>query len=594
MSRFPKSARLGAACLALLFAMPGPFARPAQAQSQSIAAVVNEQIVTGHDVEERLKLVMTIANVPPGEEARRRLRPQVLRALIDERLQMQEAQRLNIAVTASEIQEAISQIERQNNLPVGGLDEYLRRNGLQLATLLDQLKANIAWSKVIRRQVRAKVEVGDEEIDEYLQRLRQRGSSTEYDAAEIFIPIEAGGEEAAAVTAQRVAEQARAGAPFPALARQFSQAPSAAAGGELGIVREGQLDERLEGVLARLEPGQISEPVRTETGFYILRLKDKKTTAGPRAEDTTVSLRRIFLALPPNAGPEEVRTQAELARRGHPERRSPPSGRARVGHAPRRRPNAYAGSAGDPAVPRHNRGRHPRPRRRQPARDAGFDPAGNRPRVRCARRLPLAGLGTRAAEIAPWTKHAGRIRAHPHCPRRRRRRAGPKAGSMVAGSAGADFRRHVADTLRDAIDLARATRVARNRALQGAGRLQRPDNAPGDARGLHCSGMGRSLAIVGRRWPDTGVISMEADYRCLFPFPDGSDSFVHGYEAGLLDARMTAADALIEGVYHTANLTVFRRMCGHFGYDIEARPTEYPEWTAVTFRKRRSRLTVVA
>ncbi len=301
------------ALIALLGVLLASTAAPAQ--NTAIAAIVNEQIVSVHDIEERLKLVTVMLNMPDSEENRRRLRPQLLQNLINERLQMQEAQRLNINVSAGEIQEATSQIERQYRLPTGGLTDYLQRHDLKLATLLDQVKASIAWSKVIRRQIRPQVDVGEEEIDEYLARLRSRGGSTEYEASEIFLPVENPGDESAGFAlAQRIATDARSGTSFAALARQYSQAVTAASGGDLGVVREGQLDERLERTLASLSPGQISDPIRTETGVYLLQLRDKRTTATASAADATVSLRRIFLAVPPNAPANEVRTQSELAR----------------------------------------------------------------------------------------------------------------------------------------------------------------------------------------------------------------------------------------------------------------------------------------
>src|SRR3546814_17065968 len=102
-------------------------------------------------------------------------------------------------------------------------------------------------------------------------------------------------------TAERLAEQARAGATFGALAQQFSQSPSAANGGELGRVQEGQLDPRLEGALADMQPGQISEPIAVENGFYILRLNDRRRIEGAGSGEPTLSLRQVSLPVAPGA-----------------------------------------------------------------------------------------------------------------------------------------------------------------------------------------------------------------------------------------------------------------------------------------------------
>src|SRR3546814_20016007 len=106
-------------------------------------------------------------------------------------------------------------------------------------------------------------------------------------------------------TAERLAEQARAGATFGALAQQFSQSPSAANGGELGRVQEGQLDPRLEGALANMQPGQISEPIAVENGCYILRLNDRRRNEGAGSSAPTLKLRQGFLPVAPGAAAAE-------------------------------------------------------------------------------------------------------------------------------------------------------------------------------------------------------------------------------------------------------------------------------------------------
>ncbi len=313
----PARRRLGTRLLALVLAAAAMVVDATAGAAQTgygIAAVVNDEVISSYDVQARLRLMLTVSNIPDSEESRRRLLPQVMRQLIDERLQLQEANRLNIAVTEEEIRGAVTTLERQNQLPPGGLEARLSQDGVPVGTLLEQLRANIAWSKIILRQVRPQVEVGEEEIDEYLAQVRARGGTTEFEAAEVFIPIESTAEETTArQTAQRVVEQARAGVPFAGLAQQFSQAPSAGNGGDLGRVQEGQLDPRLEAALRAMRPGEVSDPIRVENGYYVLQLRDRRQRAVGRAGDMTVALRRIFLPLPPQAGPAEERSQGDLA-----------------------------------------------------------------------------------------------------------------------------------------------------------------------------------------------------------------------------------------------------------------------------------------
>lgn len=320
----PKQFGRGLSRLAASLVLVAPLWLAAPALSQqdySIAAVVNEDLITAFDVQARMRLLLSISGIENTEESRRRLAPQAMRSLIDERLQLQEAARLNLTVTDQEITEALAVITRQNRLPPGGLEERLRSEGIPISTLLGQLRATLAWNKVIRRQIRPQVDVTEEEVDEFLDKLKARGGATEYDVAEIFIPIDSSADErTAALTAQRVTQQARQGVPFASLAQQFSQSSSAGSGGDLGAVQEGQLDRRLDNALQQMQPGTVSDPIRVENGFYVLQLKNRKqrtAAAAPSVStggaDETVALRRIYLPVSKAAPANEVKTQGNAA-----------------------------------------------------------------------------------------------------------------------------------------------------------------------------------------------------------------------------------------------------------------------------------------
>lgn len=291
-------------------------AAPARAQSggMSIAAIVNDGVISFYDLESRVTLAMVSSNLPDSPEIRTRLRPQVLRQLVDEKLQMQEAKRLNLDVTDPERQQAVQNIERQNNMQPGNLAAFLRQRGLPFQTLVDQINAGVAWQKVIRRSVRPLVDVGEEEVTDRLNQLRARGGLTEYALSEIFLPVSRPDEDdSVRQTAERLIEQVRQGAPFPAVARQFSQSATAAVGGDVGSVLQGTLDPRLERAIEVMNPREMSAPIRTDAGYYILALRDKRTIAAPRAEDAVVSLRRLFVSMPPNATAADMQAQGNLA-----------------------------------------------------------------------------------------------------------------------------------------------------------------------------------------------------------------------------------------------------------------------------------------
>ena len=258
----------------------------AQAQQAGrIVAVVNDDIITRYDLIARLGIALSSPGVQDTPEIRRRLGSQVLRTLIDERLQGQEARRLGVGVSEREIAQQMADIEKRNNLQPGGLVRYFRDNRLDIEALKEHLRVEVAWSKVLNRQVVPRVEVGVDEVNARLAERRAAVGSNEYVISEIFLAADdPSREEEVKAAAEGVAAQLRAGASFAGLARQFSQSSSAAVGGDLGRVRAGQFDPRLEDALASLAPNEVSAPIRVEGGFYILLLRERRVVEGAALE----------------------------------------------------------------------------------------------------------------------------------------------------------------------------------------------------------------------------------------------------------------------------------------------------------------------
>ena len=253
------------------------------------AAVVNDDIISVLDLAMRVELAIVAAGVQDTQEVRRRLTPQVLRGLIDERLQMQEAKRLDIDVTDVQVAGALDQIASQNNMTEGQFLTMLRNRGILPTTLIDQIRAQIAWQNVIRRSIRPKVVIAPEEVEEVVTRLNARRGAIERRVSEIFIPVETAAKEGEALQyANRLVQELQNGANFSGLARQFSQSGTASLGGDMGWVREGELDPALETVLAQMGPGEASRPIRTLSGFYILMLSDLRKNDGSDIDRTRI------------------------------------------------------------------------------------------------------------------------------------------------------------------------------------------------------------------------------------------------------------------------------------------------------------------
>lgn len=293
--------------------------RPAGAQDvDRIAAVVNDDIITMQEVDQRVRMAMVLSNLPDGQDARRRIVPQVVRKMIDERLQMQEANRLKVSLSAADVEAGIANIEEQNRQPRGSLLAMLQRAGVDPAAARDQIRADMTWYRVVARQVQPNIRIGEEEVKDRLETIKARQGQPEYNLSEIFLPIDnPSQEDEMRRLAERLQEQLRAGAPFPALASQFSRSPTAANGGAMGWVSDDMLDEDVLKAVRDLQPGQVSPLIRSADGLRLVALADRRI-AGSRVnpEDATVVLGQIVLPVPPDGPPKQqlAGRAAELTR----------------------------------------------------------------------------------------------------------------------------------------------------------------------------------------------------------------------------------------------------------------------------------------
>ena len=215
---------------------------PAQGAQQypeiRIAAVVNDDAISVADVASRIRMVMLSTAIPDTPEARKRLASQVLRQLIDEKLQIQEAKRHNITATDAEIKKAIASIERQNNMRPGQLDELLKANGIDQSALTQQVTASIVWAKIVRQLAAVTDPVPDSEVDDTLKHVKQNENQAQSRVAEIFLAVDNPQQDAEVLAeSQRLIDQMKQGARFSAIAQQFSQSPTASVGGDIGWVQ---------------------------------------------------------------------------------------------------------------------------------------------------------------------------------------------------------------------------------------------------------------------------------------------------------------------------------------------------------------------
>jgi peptidyl-prolyl cis-trans isomerase SurA len=285
------------------------------AETQRIAAVVNEDAISDFDLDARIQLIAFTANLRGSTAILRRMMPEILRTLIDEKLKIQEAARLEIKIEEKELEAAKRKIESRNGIPDGGLNDTLAREGIPPSTVVTQIHAALAWEKIVRSRVYPRIIISEDEVDEKMARLQQFEGAPEYLVSEIFLAVEdLNHEDAVLQTIKQTADEARAktGSPeanaeakFPRLARQFSQGVTALSGGDLGWIRQGQLEGELDRAVLQMEVGAISDPIRSEEGYHIFWLRDQRRV-GETGKLDTVSLSQILFPLQPNTTPNDV------------------------------------------------------------------------------------------------------------------------------------------------------------------------------------------------------------------------------------------------------------------------------------------------
>lgn len=262
-------------------AAPAKPSTPGAGAAERIAAVVNDDVISVSDVSARMRLVLTSTGLSDNQESRQRVMSQVLRSLIDERLQLQEARRLNISVSEDEVEAGLKQIAEQNRLPRNQLEKFLAERAIPLSTLVVQVRSSIAWSKLIQRRLRPTVQIGEDEIDAAIERIKANAGKPEYLVAEIFLAVDKPEQdEDVRRLADRLIDQIRQSGNFPAVARQFSQGAGATNGGDIGWIQQGQLMEELDSALRQMRPGTLTRPIRSPSGYHILLVRDQRAVAG--------------------------------------------------------------------------------------------------------------------------------------------------------------------------------------------------------------------------------------------------------------------------------------------------------------------------
>lgn len=320
----PGLAARSVALAAALLASTAPLSLHAQEQSaprgqlsESVAAVVNDEIISTYDLAQRMRLLIITSGVQPTQETIQQFQREALISLVDEHLQLQELRRVEkeqkfeIIATDKEVDESLAELAKSNNLSLDQFLQQLASRGVGRDTLRHQTRAQDSWQRWIQGRYGSRLRIGEDQITASLTRLSAAAAKPQYEVSEVLIDASrVGGMQQATQGAQQLIGQMQQGAPFPSVARQFSALPTAASGGDAGWVSAGEMPPEVEHALEEMRPGQLSPPIPVKDGVYIVYLRDKR--AGGAA--TMVSLKQAAVPLTSAATPADEETaRAKLA-----------------------------------------------------------------------------------------------------------------------------------------------------------------------------------------------------------------------------------------------------------------------------------------
>jgi peptidyl-prolyl cis-trans isomerase SurA len=261
-------------------------------------AIVNGDVITQTDVDQRLAL-LAIANggkIPSDQIDA--LRQQVLRNLIDETLEIQAAKTEKIEWKKSDVDRTVQRVAANVKQTPDQLAKYLEGNGSSISSLRRQIEGEIAWQKLQSAKIESGVSVGDDEVKAVIDKLNASKGTEEYHVGEIFLSATPDTQQQTLANANKILEQLRGGASFAGYARQYSEASTAAVGGDLGWVRPEQLPAPIAATLRDMSPGTVSNPIPVPGGVSIIAVQDTRKILTRDPRDAVLSLKQVSISFP--------------------------------------------------------------------------------------------------------------------------------------------------------------------------------------------------------------------------------------------------------------------------------------------------------
>ena len=266
----------------------------------NIVAVVNDEAITLTDLINRLDLIIITSNLPNTNATRENIANQVLKTLINEKLNYQEAKKLNINVSDSEIKKSINVIEKRNSLPENSLIQTLSENRISPSAIIEQVKAQITWEKIISKIIRPRIKVTENEINNEINIMKSNEEKNEYKYSEIFLNFDQLQKKQKIInTALKIREQLDT-KNFSEIANQMSQSSSAKFGGQVNWTVESSVPKAILETISNMNKDKISEPIVTNTGVFIIKLEGKRIFKLPDLTKRAVKIATLRFLISPN------------------------------------------------------------------------------------------------------------------------------------------------------------------------------------------------------------------------------------------------------------------------------------------------------
>jgi len=264
-----------------------------------IVAVVNKEVITYSELNEAVGMAerqLRRQGTPAPE--RPVLERQMLERLILDKAQVQMARETGIRVDELQLDRTVERIAQTNNMTLAEFRKTLESDGVAFDSWRNDVRQQMLMQRLREREVENRVQVSETEVDVFLEQMKTRPEVWEYNLAHILVRVPEGASPERIRQARERAEQALAeakgGAAFARVAASFSDAPDALQGGALGWRSHDRLPELFSEALAKMKPGDMSEPLRSPAGFHILQLIDRRG-AGAAAPVLQTRLRHILV-----------------------------------------------------------------------------------------------------------------------------------------------------------------------------------------------------------------------------------------------------------------------------------------------------------